>query len=63
LLHFTYIFLQILIFRKEKSSPFINTFGRLGRRVIEGGFSGGAIRSDAGVLLLRQVNQRIGLSR
>jgi len=39
------------------------SFGRLGRRVIEGDFSGGAISSDAGMLLLRQVDQRIGLSR
>jgi len=31
--------------------------------VIEGDFSGGAISSDAGMLLLRQVDQRIGLSR
>jgi len=34
-------------------------FGRLGRRVIEGDFSGVAISSDAGMLLLRQVDQRI----
>jgi len=39
------------------------SFGRLGRRVIEGDFSGGVISSDAGMLLLRQVDQRIGLSR
>jgi len=39
------------------------SFGRLGRRVIEGDFSGGAISSDAGLMLLRQVDQRIGLSR
>jgi len=39
------------------------SFGRLGRRVIEGDFSGGAISSDAGMLLLRQVDHRIGLSR
>jgi len=38
-------------------------FGRLGLRVIEGDFSGGAISSGAGMLLLRQMDQRIGLSR
>jgi len=38
-------------------------FGRLGRRVIEADFTGGAIGSDGGVLLLRQVDDRIGLSR
>jgi hypothetical protein len=37
-------------------------FGRLGRRVIEADFSGGAIGSDGGVMLLRQVDRRIGLS-
>jgi hypothetical protein len=38
-------------------------FGRLGRRVIEANFQGGAISSDGGVVLLRQVDQRIGLSQ
>lgn len=37
-------------------------FGRLGRRVIEANFQGGAISSDGGVMLLRQVDRRIGLS-
>lgn len=37
-------------------------FGRLGRRVIEANFRGGAISSDGGVMLLRQVDRRIGLS-
>ena len=36
-------------------------FGRLGR-VIEANFQGGAISSDGGVLLLRQMDRRIGLS-
>ena len=39
------------------------TFGRLGRRVIEAHFRGGAIRSDGGVMLLRQVDRRLGLSK
>jgi Transposase DDE domain group 1 len=38
-------------------------FGRLGRRVIEANFEGGDISSDGGVLLLRRVDERIGLSR
>lgn len=38
-------------------------FGRVGRRVIEADFSGGDLSSDGGLLLLRQVDQRLGLSR
>lgn len=38
-------------------------FGRLGRRVIEADFLGGSIASDGGVMLLRQADRRIGLSR
>ncbi|MEO6747910.1 MAG: IS1380 family transposase [Caldimonas sp.] len=38
-------------------------FGRLGRRVIEANFEGGDISSDAGLLLLRGADERIGLSR
>ena len=38
-------------------------FGRLGRREIEANFQGGAISSDGGVVLLRQVDRRIGLSK
>jgi hypothetical protein len=37
-------------------------FGRLGRRIIEANFQGGAISSDGGVMLLRQMDNRIGLS-
>ena len=37
--------------------------GRVGRRVIEANFDGGDIGSDGGVLLLRGVDERIGLSR
>lgn len=36
-------------------------FGRVQRRRIEADFSGGEITSDAGVLLLRQADKRIGL--
>ena len=37
--------------------------GRLGRRMIETNFGGGDISTDGGVLLLRRVDERIGLSR
>ncbi len=37
-------------------------FGRQGRRSIEANFAGGAISSDGGLMLLRQVDRRIGLS-
>ncbi|WHZ10529.1 MAG: Transposase [Burkholderiaceae bacterium] len=37
--------------------------GRVGRRIIEANFEGGDIGSDGGVLLLRRVDERIGLSR
>jgi len=38
-------------------------FGRVGRQVIEADFSGGDLGSDGGLLLLRQVDRRIGLTR
>lgn len=38
-------------------------FGRMGRRVIEANFQGGDLSSDGGLMLLRQVDARIGLSR
>lgn len=38
-------------------------WGKVGRRVIEAAFDGGDIVSDGGVLLLRQVDQRIGLTK
>ena len=37
-------------------------FGRVGRRVIEAAFDGGDIVSDGGVMLLRRVDERIGLT-
>lgn len=39
------------------------SFGRVGRRVIEANFEGGALSSDGGLMLLRQVDRRIGLSK
>lgn len=38
-------------------------FGKVGRRAIEANFEGGDLSSDGGLLLLRQVDARIGLSR
>jgi hypothetical protein len=38
-------------------------FGRVGRRVVEASFDGGDIVSDGGVLLLKQVDERLGLTR
>ena len=37
-------------------------FGRLGRRVIEADFSGGALSAEGGALLLRLMDARLGLS-
>lgn len=37
--------------------------GKVGRRVIAASFDGGDISSDAGMLLLRRVDERIGLTR
>ena len=36
-------------------------FGKVGRRVIQAAFDGGDLVSDGGVLLLRQVDRRLGL--
>lgn len=38
-------------------------FGRVGRRVVQAAFDGGDIVSDGGSLLLRRVDERIGLTR
>jgi Transposase DDE domain group 1 len=38
-------------------------FGRLGRRLIEADFSSGDLSSDRGMMLLRQLDERIGLTR
>jgi hypothetical protein len=38
-------------------------FGRFGRRLIEADFSGGDLSSDGGLLLLRQIDQHLGVSR
>lgn len=38
-------------------------FGKIGRRRIEADFSGGDLCSDGGLMLLRQADERIGLTR
>jgi Transposase DDE domain group 1 len=38
-------------------------FGRVGRRVVKAAFDGGDIVSDGGVLLLKPVDERLGLTR
>ena len=38
-------------------------FGRVGRRVVQAAFDGGDIVSDCGVLLLKRVDERLGLTR
>ncbi len=38
-------------------------FQDLGRRQVVADFSGGTLSTDGGALLLRQVDQRLGLSR
>jgi hypothetical protein len=38
-------------------------FGRLGRREIDANFEGGALSSDGGLMLLRQADRRLGLSK
>lgn len=37
-------------------------FGRIGRRIVEADFGGGALSSDGGLMLLREVDRRTGLS-
>jgi len=38
-------------------------FGKVGRRVVQAAFDGGDIGSEGGAMLLRQVDERIGLTR
>ncbi|KAF5293944.1 hypothetical protein FQA39_LY19368 [Lamprigera yunnana] len=45
----------------EEFDPEVLHFGRLGRRVVEGRFDGGSMTSDGGVMLLGQVDRKLGL--
>jgi hypothetical protein len=38
-------------------------FGRLGRRHLQANFEGGDLSSDGGLMLLRQIDARTGMSR
>lgn len=55
--------------KQQPESPMPNCtvesieLGKVGRRVIEASFDGGDLSSDAGVLLLRRADERIGLTR
>jgi hypothetical protein len=55
--------------KQQPESPMPNCtveaieLGKVGRRFIEASFDGGDISSDAGVLLLRRTDERIGLTR
>lgn len=63
--------LWLLVFdaKQPKESPMPNrtteqlNFGRLGRRHLQANFEGGDLSSDGGLMLLRQIDARTGLSR
>ena len=39
----------------------VTDFGRLGRRVVEGRFDGGSMTSEGGVMLLSELDRKLGL--
>lgn len=45
----------------EREEPQKIEFGRLGRRAVEGRFDGGSMTSDGGVMLLGEVDRKLGL--
>jgi hypothetical protein len=55
--------------KQQPESPMPNCtvesieLGKVGRRVVAASFDGGDLSSDAGVLLLRRADERIGLTR
>ncbi len=49
--------------RTIESSAEPITLGKVGRRLIEAAFDGGDLTSDAGMLLLKRADERIGLTR
>jgi hypothetical protein len=49
--------------RTKETEPKIIEFSPQGRRLVEGRFDGGNMSSDAGVLLLSEVDRRIGLTQ
>ena len=46
-----------------QSSPDTLQFGRIGRKRIDANFNGGELSSDGGLLLLKAVDERVGLTR
>jgi hypothetical protein len=44
-------------------TPSLMKFSAPNRKKVEASFTGGSITSDGGLLLLREVNKRIGLSK
>ena len=46
-----------------QSAPDALQFGRIGRKRIEANFNGGELSSDGGLLLLKAVDERVGLTR
>ena len=46
-----------------KCTDGIVSFGKVGRRVVQAAFDGGDIVSDGGVMLVREVDRRLGLTK
>lgn len=49
--------------RTQETEPKTIEFSRQGRRIVEGRFDGGNMSSDAGVMLLSEVDRKIGLTQ
>ena len=49
--------------RTQETEPKIVEFSRQGRRLVEGRFDGGNMSSDAGVMLLSEVDRKIALTQ
>src|SRR4051812_16557294 len=48
---------------RNRSTSLTSRTSRVGRRVVQAAFDGGDIVSDGGVLLLKRVDERLGLTR
>ena len=49
--------------RTQETEPKSIEFSRQGRRMVEGRFDGGSMSSDAGVMLLSEIDRKIGLTQ